>query len=65
MTYTVRFEMTDGRTIENDIVTRAEAPVEVEYEVTKGDEYIVSNSRKHVRVKRDDISALIIELKEG
>ena len=65
MTYTVRFEMTDGRTIENDIVTRVEAPVEVEYEVTKGDEYIVSNSRKHVRVKRDDISALVIELKEG
>lgn len=65
MTYDVRFEMTDGRVVENDIVTGAESPVEVEYEIARGDEYVVSNSRKHVRVKSSDVRALIIELKEG
>lgn len=65
MTYAVCFEMADGRAVENDIVTGAESPVEVEYEIARGDEYVVSNSRKHVRVKSSDVRALIIELKEG
>ena len=64
MTYDVRFEMTNGRVVENNIVTREESPVGVEYEITKGDEYVVSNSRKHVRVKSSDVRALIIELRE-
>lgn len=56
MTYDVRFEMTDGRVVENNIVTGAESPV--------GVEYVVSNPRKHVRVKSSDVMALIIELRE-
>ena len=65
MTYDVRFEMTDGRVVENNIVTGAENPAEVEDEITEGDNYIVSNSRKLIRVKRADVTALTIELREG
>ena len=65
MTYNVRFEMTDGRVVENNIVTGAENPAEVEDEITEGDNYIVSNSRKLIRVKRANVTALTIELREG
>lgn len=65
MTYAVCFEMTDGHVVANDITTGAESPVEVEYEITRDSEYVVSNSRKHVRVKSSDVRALIIEIKEG
>lgn len=63
MTYAVCFELTDGRIICNDHVTGAERPSEVEREITRGDGYVVSNSKKHIRVRRDDVYALTIELR--
>lgn len=65
MTYDVRFELVDGRSFENNYVTGAENPAEVEDEITEGDNYIVSNSRKLIRVKRANVTAMTIELREG
>ena len=65
MTYAVCFDMTDDRSFGINYVTGAENPAEVEDEITEGDNYNVSNSRKLIRVKRADVTALTIELREG
>lgn len=64
MTYAVCFELVDGRSFENNYVTGAENPAEVEDEITEGDNYIVSNSRKLIQVKCAAVTALTIELRE-
>lgn len=64
MTYDIYFEMLDGHCIKSEHAARMQSPAEVEHEITNGDDYVVSNSKKHVRVKRANVSALIIELKE-
>ena len=65
MIYVVHFDMPDGRIIRNDHASRAQTPAEVEYEIINGDDYVVSNCIKHVRIKRADVSSLTIELKES
>lgn len=64
MTYAVCLEKADGRIVCNNHVSGAENPAEVEDEIAWGDEYVVSNSKKHVRVKRSEVVALVIELRE-
>ena len=64
MTYAVCLELTNGEIIANNYVTGADTAAEVEDEITYGEEFVVSNSRKHVRVRRSDVVALLIELQE-